>query len=149
MNNLNNRFIFGLFLFCALFIQKCDSAVSLTTSSTTYSQNIGDSVTLTCRGLEMNLIDVIWQYTDSGGSSTTIYSDLTLAIASGKYGVSNTQHAFADISSALTINNVNSDDASYTYECVCNTLRICSGGNTASASMVLIALGKYSPFFLN
>ena len=138
----------GLFLICSLLIRRCDSAASLIPGQTTYSQYIGDSVTFTCNGLQMNENDVIWQYVDAAGNSVLIFNELSLTITDGKYAVSTTQYAFSNISTSLTINNVGVVDAQYTYECVCNVYRTCAAGNTASASMALVALGKLVEIFV-
>ena len=133
----------GLFLICSLLIQKYDSAASLTSSSTSYTQYIGNSVTFTCDGFGMNENDVIWQYVDGDGNYAVIFIDLSLKITDGKYSVSTTQYEISNISTSLTVNDIGASDSENTYECVCHVYRTCTGNNTASASMSLVALGNY------
>ena len=107
-------------------------------SSSAPSVFYGQTASFTCNGLEMNEMDVIWQYTD-GVSIVPIYIDQVLQITSGKYQVSSTQYIFGNISTTLLITNVVAGDTLFSYQCVCNVYRTCSGGKTASKTLTLVA----------
>jgi len=126
-----------------LVIRPCNAATSLSSPSSSYSAYIGQSVTLTCNGINMNENDFVWEYIDTTNARIRIYFENVLDITTGKYIVDTVQYAFGNVSSTMVITNVNSVDGTYKYTCVCNTFKTCSGTNTASATMTLISLGKY------
>ncbi len=125
-----------------LVIRPCNAATSISSPSSSYSVYIGQSVTLTCNGVNMNENDFVWQYIDTTNTRIRIYFENVLDITTGKYIVNTVQYAFGNASSTMTITNVNSVDGTYTYACVCNTFKTCAGTNTASTSITLVTLSK-------
>ncbi len=134
------------FVLCAftslLVIKLVAGAVTMTSTANTYSAYKGSSVVMSCTGTEMNMIDIVWTYTDNLNTIKRIYFEENLEITSGKYTVETKQTAvFGVVTSSLSVNNIDSTDATHTYTCSCNPFRRCSQ-TPASVSMSILAMGK-------
>ena len=142
---LKNKFL--LLKDCA-----CISPASLTATASTYTGYQGDSLTITCNGLNIVDNDIIWQFYPIGSPANALIiwqnGVLQSGYTNGRYTVNTITYVFGNLSTSLTISGLQPIDANYVYSCSCNIYQTCKNGNTASASAQIIQLSNFN-FKLN
>ena len=106
-----------------------------------YTAYSGDSITLICSasitGGTIGKNDIIWQFYPiaSNNTVTVIYFNGGMQNnPNGKYQVNTVPLTTTSVTSTLTVSSLNTTDATYVYQCVCNIYSACASGNKASAS---------------
>lgn len=131
------------FLICCFHIKSSESQPAFTAGSAYTSGYLGESLELTCNGLNMNTDDVVWSYTVPPSSTPTpIYIDNVLTLSADKYSVYSFEHIRDNITTRLTIKNLQPADGTYIYKCECNRYKKTCAAVQTSAQINVTAMGK-------
>lgn len=117
-----------------MIFQVINGQVTLNIDSQMYTAYVGSPLTITCNGTNLLTNDIVWQYYSISNATFVKVIYIYGQIVNGfrrKYSVSSVQSSPNEIMSALTINDLDFNDALYVYQCACNIYTACASGNKA------------------